>query len=424
MDRSLRSDAIEISRGWLDEVDLASLIGPHFDNADRSRLFDVVAIGKAARQMSNGVRDVLGDRVQRELLVVSGDEQGPARSYANRREVVGDHPVPAEASLAAGQYLASFLDAPTTSNETVFLVSGGASSLCALPAPPLTMSDLAQVWVASLKAGLDITQLNRLRASTSLISGGCVLGRVRTASSRALIMVDNVISGPRWVASGLTYDYRPSAEQWGQLVGSLGVQDPELVKRLGLAFECRSRVMEGLVTASHTNEVLAEPGLMLGLAALDARQRGYDVISLGASVHGDVEDVVGEWTRVLRTLGDGPHCLIGVGEVTVRVGGAGRGGRCQEFAWRMAAELPQLGREAVFVARSSDGRDFIEGVAGAFVETRTRSRAEELGIDYEDVAQRHDTHGALEALDLLIDGSHTGWNLCDLYVAVLGASGS
>jgi len=41
-----------------------------------------------------------------------------------------------------------------------------------LPAPPLTLDDLNRIWLAALRAGVDITTLNQIRATTSLIAGG------------------------------------------------------------------------------------------------------------------------------------------------------------------------------------------------------------------------------------------------------------
>ena len=63
-------------------------------------------------------------------------------------------------------------------------------------------------------AGVDITTLNKVRATTSLIGGrGAASTRSFHARSTSLILVDNVVSGAEWVASAMTYDYRtPSRE--------------------------------------------------------------------------------------------------------------------------------------------------------------------------------------------------------------------
>jgi glycerate-2-kinase len=85
----------------------------------------------------------------------------------------------------------------------------------------------------------------------------------------------------------------------------------------------------------------------------------------------------------------------------------------------MAKELASLPRPSAFVARASDGRDYVEGVAGAWSTGSTLARSAALGLDWASVASRHDTYPALRALDQLIEGGHTGWNLCDLYVVLI-----
>jgi glycerate-2-kinase len=42
-----------------------------------------------------------------------------------------------------------------------------------------------------------------------------------------------------------------------------------------------------------------------------------------------------------------------------------------------------------------------------------------VGLDWSSVGRAHDTYPALRALGQLIEGGHTGWNLCDLYVALV-----
>jgi len=419
MNRRLHDDALEISRRWMGELDIAELIANRLDSAESLQSVDVIAIGKAAREMAGGARRVLADRVRRELVVIGTDEAREPLDELGPEVVVGDHPVPGPGSLAAGARLLDFLERPTDASETLFLISGGASSLCVAPAPPLTLEDLAELWDAALAAGIDITGLNRLRASTSLIAGGAVLGHVHTPRSRALVMVDNVISGAPWVASALTYDFRPTHEELEEMIASIGIAGSALATRIAQAFNARSELMGRLKSRDHRNEVLAEPGLVLERAIAEATLRGYRVVSLGSHFHGDVEDAVHGFGEVLRGEAAGPTCVLGVGEVTVKVGRGGIGGRCQEFAWRMAGELATLGRSAVFVARSSDGRDFVSGVAGAWVDESSRSRAELLGLDWESIASRHDTFSGLKSMGQLLEGWHTGWNLCDLYVAVL-----
>ncbi len=144
---------------------------------------DVVAIGKAAREMSAVVQDLLGNRVRRRLVVV---DEGPAFSLDTDVEfVIGEHPLPGLGSLMAGERLVEFLERPSEAQCTIFLISGGASSLCALPQPPIDLEDLHELFAAVLEAGADITDPQSACARpSSSIAGGAVLRRCRNAALR------------------------------------------------------------------------------------------------------------------------------------------------------------------------------------------------------------------------------------------------
>ncbi len=374
---------------------------------------DVVALGKASREMCAAAASVLGSRLARSIVV---SDVGDTVTSGTHVSMVGDHPVPGGASWAAGEAVTSFLAAGSPEVATLVLISGGASSLCVRPAGRLDLDDLRQVWDAALRAGLDITRLNRIRASTSLLGAGALLRWSRSTHTGALVLVDNVHSGAPWVASAMTYDHDVSLGELSDLWATLELDDA-LRARLVEAVRARSALLASR-TVDHRNAVLAEPSMMLESALAEAARRGYVVHDMGARVAGDVEDVARGWAKALLAAPPG-SALVGVGEVTVRVGGGGRGGRCQELVWRVAGELRESARSWTFLARASDGRDYVPGVAGAWASHRTMARVERSSRGWEEVARLHDTYPALDELGQLIEGVHTGWNLCDVMVAVV-----
>jgi glycerate 2-kinase len=412
---TLLEDARAISMRWSAEMTHVSLIEQALEDAfvDGGPV-DVVAVGKASREMAAAARRVLGTRVHRQIVV---SDVGEESFGLDDIVIVGEHPVPGAHSLRAGVALLTFLESTDHAESVVFLLSGGASSLCVAPAPPLTVEDLGEVWRCALRAGVDITSLNQIRATTSLIGGGALLRHVRAKRSTSLILVDNVVSGAQWVASAMTYDYEPAEREVDALWESVALNQ-ELRSKMHVAFAQRRSLMEQEIVTEHDNVVVAEPAMMLTWALAEATRRGYQCLNRGARVAGDVAGVANEWGEALRTAGP-RSAILGVGEVTVRVDGAGEGGRCQEFAWRMAREMTHGSRDAIFLARSSDGRDFIRGVAGAWVSNETWQRTGERGFNWDDVVRTHDTYPALAAVGQLIEGGHTGWNLCDIYVALI-----
>jgi glycerate 2-kinase len=414
------SDALDISGAWRESLELDALVGDQLRDAGvANHTVDVVAIGKASRTMASACAAFFGDKLLKKLLIVDGASESSPELDVD--VVVGEHPLPGSGSVRAGARLLEFLDAPTTAQCTVFLVSGGASSLCVVPEPPMHVDDVVAIFRAALETGINITTLNQLRAATSAIAGGGILRHVSTQRSIALIMVDNVVSGAAWVASALTYEYQPERSDVTALLEAINRATLPLATTVYESFERRRVAMQRPVTTAHENRVVAQPSMVLDITRQRAQQHGYRVVSLGSEIHGDVNDVADQWADVIsRELSKGDRlCVVGVGEVTVRVSGSGKGGRCQAIAWAMAKVLERTTRDGVFVARATDGRDFVQGVGGAWVDTSTIARAASLGIDWAAIAVENDTFRGLSALGQVIEGSGTGWNLCDLYVAIL-----
>ena len=415
----IQNDARRLSDAWRDHLNLRTLLeDPLRRLGGTETQIDIVALGKASRATAACALSVLEERVGR-TFVVTG-EASPDDATSSASIVVGEHPTPGEGSLEAGRQLLAFLDDASDATCTLFLVSGGASSLCALPQAPLTLDDLSTIWSSALATGMDITALNQLRAATSQIAGGAVLRHVRTPRSLTLLMVDNVVSGAPWVASGLTYDYRPSLDDVRRLIEVFTLTG-DVADRILSAFHVRTQAVSTDAAVAHENVVVAEPALILSRTIEVARSLGYRVIDLGAAIHGDVHDVTERFAYSLRSaVSTGERvCVLGVGEVTVRIRGAGVGGRCQEMAWLMAKVLSTFEREAVFVARATDGQDFVRGVSGGWVDSSTLARCADHGVDWTDVAHSNDSYHGLHALGQLFPGEPTGWNLCDLYFALI-----
>ncbi len=137
-------------------------------------------------------------------------------------------------------------------------------------------------------------------------------------------MVDNVVSGERWVASGLTYEYDPLDEEVERLLALVGRSGPKLAARILAATQSRREVMSEVVTTVLENRVIADPSLALAAVADEARLRGFRVIKLGSSLHGDVQELVDQMTTELRSnsLVREQFCVVGVGEETLQIRGS------------------------------------------------------------------------------------------------------
>ena len=82
------------------------------------------------------------------------------------------HPVPDERGVRGAQRIAEIASGAGKDDLVICLVSGGASALLPLPAPPVTLSEKQEVTRLLLASGADIHEINTVRKHISLIKGG------------------------------------------------------------------------------------------------------------------------------------------------------------------------------------------------------------------------------------------------------------
>ncbi|MGB8180078.1 MAG: DUF4147 domain-containing protein, partial [Acidimicrobiales bacterium] len=91
METTLLGDARAISSRWLTDLNLTSLIEERLNSATPLEgTVDVVAIGKASREMALTAQTVLGSRVARTIIV---SEVGAKSDGSEDRVLIGEHPI-------------------------------------------------------------------------------------------------------------------------------------------------------------------------------------------------------------------------------------------------------------------------------------------------------------------------------------------
>ncbi|HYX42190.1 MAG TPA: DUF4147 domain-containing protein, partial [Pyrinomonadaceae bacterium] len=107
-----------------------TVVDHDFDLNSFSNIYSV-AIGKAARAMASALSDVLGARLKRG--VVSAAQTSEPLS-AQWQVFAGGHPLPDEASLAAGRAARMLLSSANAADALIiFLISGGGSAMLEWP---------------------------------------------------------------------------------------------------------------------------------------------------------------------------------------------------------------------------------------------------------------------------------------------------
>jgi len=345
-----------------------ALAEPSLDRARRkARRIGIFAAGKAAAAMARGALAQLGPCEVFAVLPKGYPSQGLPRGAV----AFASHPEPDASSMRAARRALRFFRSFGEGDLIVCLISGGASSLLALPKPGVTLAEKRRAVRELVRTGASILAVNRLRASLSAVKGGR-LGRATRARLATLVLSD--VPGDR-----------------AAVVGS----GPTLRGRRGDFVR---------VVGSNADGVEA--------AASEARQRGLRVVLGGRRLSGDAR-LAGR-RLAARTKRLRPETvLLSGGEPTVALGSSsGRGGRCLELALG-AAEVLDGASSAALLAAGSDGLDGSSYAAGAFADGTTVFRARLLGLNPGAALARHDTRHLFAKLgDLFVTGP-TGTNVGD-----------
>lgn len=383
----------------------------------RSRRVAGVSIGKAAREMHAGlVASVPPERWSGGIVIAPGTP-GPVDGGL---ALHGPHPLPTAGSVHNAEQITAFLASRSLGPDdlVVACVSGGTSAMAYAPVGGLTVEDVRALTADLLRSGADVTSINALRRCLSSVHDGGLVELAGPAGVLGLILTDNVQVGARAVGSGPTFSAECSPCRAAEVVDTW-VTDAALAERVRRALAARpARTASGAV-----NVEVAGPGDALHGMASEARRRNLAPQLLSARLQGEARDVAAELGEAARRTAEGsrrPTALLAAGEVTVTVRGGGRGGRCQELAWAMVPQL-ELGRPCAFLAMATDGHDFLDEVAGAWVDDGTAAACEEHGIDWAGVLARNDSWSGLSRLGQLVPGRDTGTNVCDLYALVIGS---
>lgn len=378
----------ESFRAAVAAADPLKILGAHLPAPPKGRTF-VAAAGKAAASMAVAVEQ----KMDAEGIAITRYGHGlPTR---NIRVVEAGHPVPDEAGERAAREILEEAKRLGPDDLLLVLVSGGASSLLALPAPGVSMAELKALTGRLLKSGADIREMNTVRKHLSAIAGGRLAAATR-ARVQALIISDVVGDDPTHIGSG------PCAAD------PTTVDDAKrILAKYAIAYD--GPFSESPKSVRAENKVVATARGSLEAAAAVFRQRNIRPINLGDAITGEAREIGREQARLARGT-RGPAAIISGGECTVTIEGeGGRGGRCAEFLLALGIEAPGVWA----IAADTDGIDGSEDNAGAVWSPQISNHP-----GARDFLARHDSYGFFSAAGALVMTGPTRTNVND-YRAIL-----
>lgn len=334
---------------------------------------------------------------------------GPANFESGKISVRKcSHPLPDSETVKRSHEIMDHVEQLGKDDTVLFLLSGGASSMFAVPDKCSTLEEKVEVCSALISSGASISELNCVRRHISSVKGGRLASAAYPARVVTLAISDVPTGSIHDIGSGPTVPDPTSCDDALSVLKRHTLDKHLSVKMLGRLQSGQSEsVKQGdrKIGRSECYVIGSNRDAVREFAAA-SRHLGVSAFEVEAPIKGKAEDAARSLIADGRRRVKGRGVLVAGGEVTVNipVGLDARGGRCQHMALYSSGIL----REGeMLVAFGTDGRDGKSNLAGGI------GLPDKSGRSY--IAQFESERFLLERGRALETGA-TGTNVSDLYI--------
>ncbi|XP_036990622.2 glycerate kinase [Artibeus jamaicensis] len=438
----------------------------------------LVGFGKAVLGMAAAAEELLGKHLVQGVISVpkgiraameyTGKQEMLLKSHSHVQVFEGaEDNLPDHDALRAAFAIQQLAESLTADDLLLVLISGGGSALLPAPIPPVTLEEKQTLTKLLAARGATIQELNTIRKALSQLKGGGLAQAAYPAQVISLILSDVVGDPVDVIASGPTVASVHNVQDCLHILNRYGLRAalPRSVKTVLAQADSDPR---GPHTCGHVlNVIIGSNALALAEAQRQAEALGYRAVVLSAAMQGNVKSVAHFYGLLAQVAGahltlpstgapveegeqlhelaaelqlpdlqlkealevvvgaEGPVCMLAGGEPTVQLQGSGKGGRNQELALRVAAELGRrpLGPvDVLFLSGGTDGRDGPTEAAGAWIMPELAHQAAAEGLDVATFLAHNDSHTFFHRFQggthLLYTGL-TGTNVMDVHFLFL-----
>ncbi|WP_434223488.1 glycerate kinase type-2 family protein [Fervidobacterium gondwanense] len=382
---------------------------------DKRRII-VVAIGKAAWRMAKSTKEVLGERIDKGIVITKYHHSEGAIEGLEIFEA--GHPIPDENTLIATKRALELTSNLSENDIVLFLVSGGGSALFEELQEGVTLQDIQFITQQLLKSGANIVEINTIRKHLSIVKGGRFAQHVYPAKVISLVLSDVLGDRLDSIASGPAYPDSTTSEMALQIIEKYNIPVSNAILNA-----LKNETPKELTNVE--TYIIGSVKVACEKAMEKAKELGYNTLLLTTTLDCEAKEAGRFLSAIAKEIKQNdvpvkkPAAVILGGETIVHVKGNGKGGRNQELALSFALAIESIEGIAL-CSFGTDGTDGPTDAAGGIVDGTTASKTRNAGYNPELMLENNDSYNVLRiAGDLLITGP-TGTNVNDLIVMVVG----
>jgi hydroxypyruvate reductase len=322
----------------------------------------VVAYGKAADSMAEYVSKMVD--ISEGIIVIPKNTKLVFHNKIFKTFYSG-HPLPDMESVRAGKAILELINNSSKQDFVLFLVSGGGSSLLALP-DQITLSEKKHATKLLLECGATIDEFNCVRKHLSMIKGGKLVQNMNCHGC-ALVMSDVVSNDLSVISSGCTYYDNTTFSDALDIIKKYSLE-AKMPEKIVTHLKRRSKRKKHRTRLQIQNKIIATNQDCLNTMAVKSRMLGFTT-----KIHSSVKDDVSiSAKKIVKSIPKKRNsCLIFGGEPTVKVIGSGNGGRNQELVLQILKLIHNSDDNLLISSVTTDGIDGNTTYSGALIENRS-----------------------------------------------------
>jgi len=384
------------------KTNIMTVDGREYDLKKYDRVI-VVGGGKAARRTGAELVNILGDRITAGILNVYQDQAKEPIS-TRIKLFAADHPTPNKEGFKGARQMINLLKSADAKTLVIALISGGGSSLMAIPAGEISIADYQNISKLLMTVPATIDQINTVRKHIDLLKGG----RMRKYAAQAggfisLVLSDvpvtktGIVDDPSVISSGPTVGDDSTFQMAKQVLTDFNIWDkaPKAVSQYIQANigkqENESLPKNSPLLAEDKSQyvIIANNDQAMAAAGQKAQELGYKVNLIGWKTGTTVDKIKAEIAEEVENI--------------------------------FKVITPQLINtdRITFASFSTDGIDGHSDLAGALADMDTLKLAESHGLDYKSFLESYDSATFFQKLGVGIETGPTGTNVADVTLVLI-----
>jgi len=385
-----------------DATNILTVAGREYNLDNLNKIF-VVGGGKAARRTGAELVKILGDRITAGVLNVYRDQA--KEPISDRIKLfAADHPTPNEEGVEGARKLLALLKSADDKTLVIALISGGGSSLMALPVEGVSLEEYKAIIKLLLTVPATIDEINAVRKHLDPLKGGGMRkfaeragGVVSLVLSDVPVTKTGVVDDPSVISSGPTVGDDSTFQMAKQVLTEYNIWDqaPLAVKKYIEAnvgkddYETLSKDSSLLAEDKSQYVVIANNDQGMEAAKERAEQLGYTVNVIGCRTGTTKDKIKAEVTQEIENI------------------------------WKFITPYLSDNDNVTFASFSTDGIDGSSDVAGAIADTNTLDLAKSKRLDFRNYLDHYDSATFFKTLGLAIAPGPTGTNVADISLVLM-----